>query len=147
MTFMKRGTTAAAVATIGLLLACTQALKLAPDDSKVVLANQLITAPNPGLPGPLRVKTLYYGSGTDKRRLEFRDSVAIKTPTVDGSPFVSISGDAGKAHDKTWGFTLKKLPLNGRVWYPDGEGPFPLVLIVHGNHNPEDYSDPGYGYL
>jgi hypothetical protein len=33
------------------------------------------------------------------------------------------------------------------VWYPEGPGPFPLVLIVHGNHNPLDYSDPGYGYL
>ena len=26
-------------------------------------------------------------------------------------------------------------------------GPFPLVLIVHGNHSMEDFSDPGYGYL
>ncbi|MDH3990077.1 MAG: MFS transporter, partial [Gammaproteobacteria bacterium] len=34
-----------------------------------------------------------------------------------------------------------------RVWYPDGEGPFPLVLVVHGNHGMEDYSDPGYDYL
>ncbi|HEY2824132.1 MAG TPA: hypothetical protein VGI83_01160, partial [Gemmatimonadales bacterium] len=42
---------------------------------------------------------------------------------------------------------LDSLPLNGRVWYPDGDGPFPLVLIVHGNHNPENFSDPGYEYL
>ncbi len=27
------------------------------------------------------------------------------------------------------------------------EGPFPLVLIVHGNHAMEDFSDPGYAYL
>ena len=33
------------------------------------------------------------------------------------------------------------------MWYPEGDGPFPLVLIVHGNHDPLDYSDPGYGYL
>src|SRR5438067_2397512 len=93
-----RRTLAAAVAVAG--VACTQALKLAADDSKIVLANQSIPAPNPGLPGSLRVKTMYYGSGTDKRRREFRDSVTLKTPTVDGSPFVSISGDAGKTHDK-----------------------------------------------
>jgi dienelactone hydrolase len=128
-------------------VACTQALKLSGDDSRIVLANQSIDAPNPGLPGPMRVKTMYYGSGTDKRRREFKDSVTLKTPTVDGSAFVSITGDAAKVHDKTWGFTLKKMPLNGRVWYPEGDGPFPLVLIVHGNHNPDDYSDPGYGYL
>ena len=30
---------------------------------------------------------------------------------------------------------------------PEGEGPFPLTLIVHGNHNMIDYSDEGYGYL
>ena len=37
--------------------------------------------------------------------------------------------------------------MNGRVWYPDGAGLFPLVLVVHGNHNMRDYSDPGYDYL
>ncbi|MGH9389558.1 MAG: alpha/beta hydrolase family protein, partial [Vicinamibacteria bacterium] len=37
--------------------------------------------------------------------------------------------------------------MNGRVWLPRGEGPFPLVLVVHGNHWMEEYSDPGYAYL
>jgi dienelactone hydrolase len=136
-----------ALVTIGTIGACTQALKLSPDDSKVVLANQAITAPNPGLPGSLKVKSMYYGSGTDKRRAEYRDSVTLKTPTVDGSAFVSITGDAAKDREKNWGVTAKKLPLNGRVWYPEGDGPFPLVLVVHGNHTPTDYSDPGYKYL
>ncbi len=30
---------------------------------------------------------------------------------------------------------------------PRGDGPFPLALIVHGNHRMEDHSDPGYAYL
>jgi len=30
---------------------------------------------------------------------------------------------------------------------PEGEGPFPVVLMVHGNHLMEDFSDAGYGYL
>ena len=46
-----------------------------------------------------------------------------------------------------WGFDVSELPLQARVWYPSGEGPFPLVLIVHGNHAMEDFSDPGYDYL
>ena len=46
-----------------------------------------------------------------------------------------------------WGFDLKKAPINGRVWCPDGAGPFPLVLIVHGNHDFRKFSDPGYAYL
>ena len=127
--------------------ACTQALKLTRDDSQIVLAQQAINAPNPGLPGTFRVKSLNYGSGNDKRRAVFRDSVALKTSAVDGSAFVSIEGPAAKAREKEWGITTKKLPINGRVWYPEGDGPFPLVLVVHGNHTPTDYSDPGYQYL
>ena len=126
---------------------CTQALKLTTDDSPTVLSHQMINAPNPGVKGTFAVKTLYYGSGTDKRRAEFRDSVTLKTKTVDASPFVSIDPPQAKAREKDWGFGTSKFPINGRVWYPDGAGPFPLILIVHGNHNPLDYSDPGYGYL
>src|SRR5215211_897575 len=85
--------------------ACTQALKLSPDDSKVVLANQGISAANPGLAGSFKVKSMYYGSGTDKRRAEYRDSVTLKTPTVDGSAFVSIEGAAAKQREKDWGIT------------------------------------------
>ena len=135
------------VASMVLAAACTQAMKVTKDDSPTVLAHQLITAPNPGEKGSFAVRTMYYGSGTDKRRAEFRDSVTIKTRTVDASPFVSIEPPQQKQREKDWGFTPAKFPVNGRVWYPEGNGPFPLVLIVHGNHNPLDYSDPGYGYL
>jgi hypothetical protein len=127
---------------------CAQKLKLATNDAPTVLARHTLQAPNPAEPGPFQVKTLFYGSGTDKNRREFRDSVAIKTKTVDGSKFA----DAPNATQRNirrdyWGFGFDKLPVNGRVWYPDGAGPFPLVLIVHGNHNMKDFSDPGYGYL
>jgi dienelactone hydrolase len=127
--------------------ACTQSLKLSPDDSPTVLANQRITAPNPGEPGPFAVKYLTYGHGNDKRRAAYRDSVAIHTKTVDASPFVKMPPDEAKRRKDTWGFDIKHAPLNGRVWYPDGPGPFPLVVIAHGNHDPTDYSDPGYQYL
>jgi hypothetical protein len=140
-------TRAAVAAAALLILGCTQALVLTKDDSPTVLSHQLISAPNPGEKGSLAVKTLYYGSGTDKRRAEYRDSVSIKTKTVDASPFVTTEPDNAKAREKDWGFGFSKVPINGRVWYPDGNGPFPLVLVVHGNHDPLDYSDPGYGYL
>lgn len=141
-------TTRLALSAAAILAAgCTQALKLSKDDSPVVLSHQLITAPNPGERGTYTVHTLYYGSGTDKRRAEYRDSVTIKTKTVDVSPFVQTEPDNAKNREKDWGFGFSKVPINGRVWYPEGNGPFPLVLIVHGNHDPLDYSDPGYGYL
>jgi len=107
-----------------------------------------LTAPNPAENGTYAVKALFYGSGTDIRRPEYGSSVAIKTPTVDASEFFEdFGGWKAWSRRKYWGFGMDKLPLNARVWYPDGPGPFPLVLIVHGNHDMADFSDPGYAYL
>lgn len=135
-----------ALAAALLLSGCVPALQLTPSDAEVVLAHQALDAPDPGRKGPYRVLTLYYGSGTDKQRPEYRDSVAITTPTVDASKLVDL-GSSAKSRNEYWGFTPREMPLNARVWYPDGEGPFPLVLVVHGNHNMRDFSDPGYDYL
>lgn len=126
--------------------ACAGSLKLTPSDHERVLARHLLDAPDPSRPGPFAVRTLYYGSGTDRRRPEYRDSVTIRTPSVDASKLVDL-GSSANERNGYWGFTPEEFPLNGRVWYPEGAGPFPLVLIVHGNHNMKDYSDPGYGYL
>src|SRR6478752_5932194 len=127
--------------------ACSAPIKLTKDDSAEILAHQSITAPNPADKGTFTVKYLTYGSGDDKQRPEYNKAVAIKTKTVDVSPFATIPKAQQKHRKDFFGFDLKKAPLNARVWYPDGAGPFPLVLIVHGNHNPEKFSDPGYAYL
>lgn len=100
--------------------------------------------PDPSGEGYFNVKYLTYGSGDDLRRAEFSEGADLVTPTVDGSKLVSGWTALRTAY---WGFEPENLPLNGRVWYPEGEGPFPLVLIVHGNHLMEDYSDEGYAYL
>lgn len=126
--------------------ACAPALNLTPGDAETVLARQALDAPDPGLPGAYGVRTLYYGSGTDKNRPEYRDSVTIRTGPVDASKLLSLGGSADEREDY-WGFGPDSMPLNARVWYPDGEGPFPLVLVVHGNHDMRDFSDPGYDYL
>lgn len=125
---------------------CYPAIRLSPNDADRLLDRQLVEAPNPAMRGPYPVLTLYYGSGTDLRRPEYRDSVAIVTPTVDASALVDLGGSADERNDY-WGFTPEEMPLNARVWYPDGDGPFPLVLVVHGNHDMRDFSDPGYDYL
>ena len=107
-----------------------------------------IDASNPSQRGPYRVKQLFYGVGTDIRRPEYASSVAIKTRVVDASDFFKdFKGWKRWSRRKYWGFDVDKLPLNARVWYPDGPGPFPLALIVHGNHNMAEFSDPGYAYL
>lgn len=127
--------------------ACAQGLKLTPSDASTVLAHRTITAPNPGVPGSFTYKKLYYGSGDDKHRPEYKDSVTYKTSTVDASPFAKMDPPQAKSRKKYWGFDNTKFPRNARVWYPEGPGPFPLVLVVHGNHSMEEYSDPGYQWL
>lgn len=103
---------------------------------------------DPGSNGHLSVLKISYGSGKDKHRKEYSDDVTIVTDPVDGSFFVdNWKGFSGKLRTWYFGFDLESLPRNAKVWYPDGKGPFPLVLIVHGNHLAQDYSDPGYDYL
>ncbi|HUK90420.1 MAG TPA: alpha/beta hydrolase [Blastocatellia bacterium] len=107
-----------------------------------------VNAPDPSIAGPFQVKTLFYGSGTDKRRHEYSDEVTIKTETVDASLLLpDLKGFKASMRQRFWGFGPKQFPINGRVWFPAGDGPFPLVLIVHGNHSMEEFSDPGYAYL
>jgi dienelactone hydrolase len=107
-----------------------------------------LSADDPAQPGPYGVNSLTYGSGMDRHRPEYGGQADLITPSVDGSPFVNNwQGLSGDLRSRYWGFDVTSLPLNGRVWYPDGPGPFPLALIVHGNHFMMDYSDPGYEYL
>ncbi len=130
-----------------LVAGCTQPLTLTPSDAGTVLAHRTITAPNPGAAGTLAVRTLYYGAAGNVRRPEFRDSATYRTGTVDASPFASMTPALARSRKKYWGYDNTKFPLNARVWYPEGDGPFPLVLVVHGNHNMKEYSDPGYRWL
>ncbi len=130
-----------------LSLACVQPLTLTPSDADRVLARRTITAPNPGVAGSLAVRSLTYGSAGNARRPEFRDSATYRTTTVDASPYARMEPAQAKSRKKYWGYDNTKFPLNARVWYPEGEGPFPLVLVVHGNHSMEEYSDPGYEWL
>jgi dienelactone hydrolase len=103
---------------------------------------------DPAAMGRHTVKTVTYGAGSDAHRPEFADRADLRTQPVDGSKVLKgWKGFTGWARTRFWGLDAKKLPLNGRVWYPLGDGPFPLVLVVHGNHLASDYSDPGYQYL
>jgi len=112
-----------------------------------VAVRTTVDAPNPSEPGNFEVGTLFYGSGDDRRRSEFGAKVDLKTDPVDATPLVSASGWKANLRESYWGFGLDRFPRNGRVWHPAGDGPFPLVLIVHGNDNMTEAADAGYGYL
>jgi len=107
-----------------------------------------IAAPDPSLPGSFNVVALRYGAGENRRRPEFGSERDLEARTVDASPLLpEWKGVKQRMRERYWGFGLDEAPLNGLVWAPAGDGPFPLALIVHGNHGMEEYSDPGYAYL
>ena len=101
------------------------------------------TMANPAEPGAFRVKSITYASDPTYRK-DLDVEGRLTTQSVDGSAFV---GNWSSRRTKTFGFGPEAMPLNGTVWYPEGDGPFPLVVIVHGNHLATDFSDPGYAYL
>ncbi|GGA27897.1 alpha/beta hydrolase family protein [Paenibacillus physcomitrellae] len=107
-------------------------------------SSAVIKVANPGLPGAAAYHYFTYGSGNDRHRDEFGKEAEFLSDSVDASAYIS---KWSKARTSFWGFDQKALPINGRVWMPEGSGPFPLILLVHGNHLMEDFSDEGYAYL
>lgn len=71
------------------------------------------------------------------------DSTLYMTPT-DGSTLLK---DWSWTKEQFWGFTEQEIPVKGQLWVPEGEGPFPIVFIMHGNHLSEEDSSDGYQYL
>ena len=75
-----------------------------------------LRAPNPAGPGSNGVKTLFYGSGTDRRRAEYGSSVALRTPTVDASLMLSdLKGIKKRLRRAFWGFDVDKIPSTARL--------------------------------
>lgn len=107
-----------------------------------------LSAVDPSLPGPFEIERLSYGAGENVRRPEFGARRLLESRTVDATALLpEWKGLKRRMRERYWGFGLDAAPLNGLIWAPREGGPYPLVLIVHGNHGMEEYSDPGYAYL
>jgi dienelactone hydrolase len=115
-------------------------------ESRAIVDNKIkgMNLDNPTLTGQYSVKTLTYGSGKDFHNISYSNTNSITTSTVDGSAFVS---GWSKLREKYLGFGPKEMPLNGIVWYPEGNGTFPLVVVAHGNHLMTEESEAGYEYI
>jgi hypothetical protein len=112
------------------------------------VTSKMPSLPNPALPGIFRVKTFSYGSGKDQRRKAYHDENLITVSTVDLSFFLeNYKGLKAKIRTWYWGFDATQMPLNAKVWYPEADGKFPLVVIAHGNHTMSDFSEAGFAYL
>ncbi len=125
---------------------CASTPPVVESDHPRVLGQQVVEGEAPSTPGPWTVGFLTYGSGDDRQRPEYAEEVAFTTTAVDASKMARRTEMAGFWR-RYWGFDETAYPRNGRVWYPEGDGPFPLVLMVHGNHDPRRSSDRGYAYL
>jgi hypothetical protein len=96
----------------------------------------------------LNSREFTYGHGNDKHRHAYAEGLTYFTPTVDASRLLTAwKGKKKKWRERYLGYGIDSLPLNGTVEMPKGKGPFPLALIVHGNHDMIDYSDEGYGNM
>ena len=71
-----------------LAAACVQPPRLVVSDADRVLRGVTIDAPNPAEPGRYAVARFHYGSGTDRRRMAYRDSVTVRTRSVNATPFL-----------------------------------------------------------
>ncbi|MFX3633649.1 MAG: alpha/beta hydrolase family protein [Candidatus Pristimantibacillus sp.] len=114
------------------------------DDDKASDDVASLEVQNPAESGAYRYRYFSYGNGKDQHRSLFAEDTELLSTSVDSSAYINKWPWLKQLF---WGFYEQELPLNGRVWMPDGEGNFPLVLMVHGNHLMEDFSDGGYDYL
>ncbi len=103
---------------------------------------------DPSSMGEFDIEHLIYGSGDNLKREEFGRKADLISEKVDARKLIPAwKGKHKKWREKYWEFGPDSFPLNGRINLPTAEGKFPLVLVVHGNHNMNDYSDEGYEYL
>lgn len=86
---------------------------------------------DPALPGPFTPVAYSYQPASANPNDPLRTDVSAYFNTPDGSVTE----------------TMNNVPLRAVGYYPSGAGPFPLVLIAHGNHTPLHASHTGYDYL
>ena len=91
---------------------------------------------------------LTYSPGEDNHREEYKNPDFISY-NLDASEILESKWNQSKIEwrERYWGFNKKNLPLNGRLWIPEGDQKFPIISIIHGNHSMQEHSDDGYNYL
>lgn len=94
---------------------------------------------DPSAKGSSQFQVVKYGKKPSLWRFSKPD---IVTPTVKLPDFLAeYSRKEDYKHNAYHKFNTDKSALTAKVWLPLGSGPFPLVVITHGN------SDPGFEYL
>ena len=93
-------------------------------------------------------KYFTYSTGEDKHRDEYKNPDFLSY-SIDASKIMEDDWNQSKINWREffWGFNKKNIPLNGRLWIPDGNEKYPIISMIHGNHSMQEFSDNGYNYL
>lgn len=100
-------------------------------------------------PGEYTVGVIEYGG--EKKRVKpakKKKILYLESDTVDLSPYVDgYEGLDAKYREWFQGYTIREVPLAGRIWYPENGTNCPVLFLIHGNHNFTTQSYLGYAYL
>lgn len=124
--------------------------ELHPSGDFVIKGKVTNTLANPAVAGPFAFDSAVYAApglnySGDRSLAQY---TVFQTPSPNYTTrIIDISDFADLPAAPPWPFRANNVPINGLLRVPQGKGPFPLVLIVHGNHNPAENSTPGYIYL
>lgn len=89
--------------------------------------------------GKYQAKTFDYG---------MKEHEKVRTKTVDMSPYLESHNALRRwTREQYLGYGAEEIPLEGRVWYPEEEGAYPILFIIHGNAHMVKQSYLGYDYL
>ena len=94
--------------------------------------------PDPSTMGSYKYKVVKYGK---KPSIFSSSNPGIITQKVKLPRFLTEYSRSKGYKDDAYHKFNNDVSLDGKVWLPNGKGPFPLVLITHGN------SAPGFDYL
>lgn len=88
--------------------------------------------------GDYTVASVSYGMG---------GAESMQSETADISMFAQNDGVSGFFKEWYQGYSLKEVPMEGIVWYPQERSGCPTLFIIHGNHGWTTESCLGYEYL
>ncbi len=118
------------------------------DPSPAVHTRTIPGLEDPSTPGSYETQLLFYASHDDPHRPQYGPISDIQTDPVDLTPYLpQMSPEEFDQRREFWGVNVQQAPINGRLWVPIGDGPFPLVLIAHGNHPMHRDPEEGFDYL
>lgn len=103
--------------------------------------------PNPWVTGYVDYGMITYASAGVQKTGRYMNPSPMYT--VERRIDIPQIGDDPLVDESVWDFSQHSMPVNGIAVIPEGNGPFPVVMFVHGNYSTraDSGSEEGYLYL